>query len=64
MNRHPLGSREWRAKFDADRRRFDRAFPIFFVLAGLLAIGTTVAVIVLTANGTLPGWFAAWWFLR
>jgi len=64
VSRYPLGSREWRAQFERDQRRFDRMFPIFFVLAAVLAVGVTVTIIVLTANGTLPAWFAAWWFLR
>jgi hypothetical protein len=52
MSRSWVGSREWHAQFDRERRRFDRVFPFMAVLAVVCA----VAMIVLVATGVLPLW--------
>lgn len=60
--RPTVGSREWRAQFDRERAQFDRMFPLMLVLVAVITIGVAITIIVLTVNGTLPAWFAAWWF--
>jgi len=47
-----VGSREWRERFDRDRRNFDRAWPWWVALSILSA----VVFLVLVATGVLPVW--------
>lgn len=47
-----VGDREWREKFDRDRRRFDRWWPWWMALCAVLA----VVFLVLVATGVLPVW--------
>jgi type VI protein secretion system component VasF len=51
-HRPPLGSPAWRAKFDADRERFDRWWPWWVALC----VAGAVALLVLVATGNLPLW--------
>ncbi|HYQ69047.1 hypothetical protein [Actinophytocola sp.] len=54
MTRQQLrpGSSEWRRKFERDRARFDRWWPVWVAVC---VIGAVV-VLVLVATGTLPVW--------
>lgn len=49
---HRPGSREWRERFERDRRRFDRAWPWWCALCAVAA----GVFLVLIATGVLPVW--------